>query len=664
MRQRILNFWQRYHKIIALAMGLGGFAYFLIRALFFAENLPTIVWDESMYLYKGYLFAAGRYQPFEDFGPWTNQLPVSFLIPGYIQKWFGPGMETGRMYAVVIGTLALLGVFLAVYRNSTVWWAAAVVWVVALNPTYVQVFSQSFAQTLVSMFFAWMLFFGLGRERRNWELGLAAFLAGLAGMARVNVLPAMPLFVLYVFWQYGKSSGWTALIAGMLPVIGLHALYWPDILKFWAYWIPEEVFPAIATYRSPWREVFLPEDFSWFPVTSWIGNRTHLAWKGVESFWQAVRVNFVVFFGVILSVVFWPWRRYDHQRDKAWGFSQRDQYFYLLVSFIVLFAVHLYAANGKSCQFVCLPGYVMFFFVFGLVLVPLSAVHWRLDKPAWLLVVIVLLATALLLVLEYNYSSTYLDFRYDLIRSTFDAYPYWLEGGRIEKSQAMVWVILENKFGYNHFPLRQFILYSEAVVHLVRWVKILGLVGIVAPLTYWLWPKFDQPKVNYASFTLLLILGFGLLTSDSSLFGRHLMMQTCQDSVIAKYDQVGEELNDLIPPGSRVYWRVKANMLLLYLPEVEVFTPQLNASFTYTEEQDADLETLYRFGWWNPELKEEWLQQADYILVENRLFDEEWQDRLVDGQLEQVYLSEPVASCRGDASRIVVLMPSEANVSP
>ena len=130
------------------------------------------------------------------------------------------------------------------------------------------------------------------------------------------------------------------------------------------------------------------------------------------------------------------------------------------------------------------------------------------------------------------------------------------------------------------------------------------------------------------------------------------------------YEQVGAELHDLIPPGSQVYWDVKADMLLLYLPEAEVFTPQLNATFTYIDDPDADTETLYRFGWWNPVLKEEWIQQSDYILIENRFFDEEWQSRLDAGQLEQVFLSEPVASCRGDASRIVVLAPVGANSQP
>ena len=88
------------------------------------------------------------------------------------------------------------------------------------------------------------------------------------------------------------------------------------------------------------------------------------------------------------------------------------------------------------------------------------------------------------------------------------------------------------------------------------------------------------------------------------------------------------------------------------------------SKLTSIDDPEADPETLHRFSWWNPVLKEEWIRQADYILVENRLLDEEWQARLDTGQLEQVYLSEPAASCRGDASRIVVLKPAEADASP
>ena len=664
MRQRLINSWQRYPKIIALAVGLPGLAFFLVQAWSLAARLPAAGSGEGIYLYKGYLFASGRYQPFEDFGPITDQLPVSYLIPGYVQAQFGPGMETARMYAMVVGALALLGVFLTVYRNASAWWAAAAVWAAALNPAYVQAFSQAIPQTLVSMLFAWMLFFGLGRERRNWELGLAAFLAGLAGMAWVNVLPALLLFVAYVFWQYGQRSGWTALIAGVLPVIGLHALYWPEILKFWAEWIPEGVFAEILDYRSPWRKAFLPEDFSWFPVSRWINDREHLAWVGVSSIGQALRVNFVVFLGVILSVVFWPWRRHDYQRDRAWGFSRRDQFIYLLVSFVVLFGIHLWAANGQQCQFTCLPEYVMFFFVFGLVLVPISAVSWRLEKPILLLLLVLILTAALLLAFEYNYASDYLEFRFELVRGTLDAYPWQFDGGWLERSDRMLWEMLQDWFGFDHSALRRFILSSETAVHLVRWIKVLGLVGIVAPLAYWLWRKLDLPEVNFASFALLLILAFGILTGRSGLFGGQLTAEPCQESVIDSYQQVGAALNDLIPPDSQIYWGVESGMLLLYLPEAEVFPPQLDGAAAYIDDPDADTELLRRFGWWNSELKEEWLQQADYILVENRWFDKEWQARLDAGQLDQVYLSEPAASCRGDASRIVVLIPAEAEASP
>ena len=33
---------------------------------------------------------SGEYQPYQDYGVWTNHMPPSFLIPGLIQVWFGP----------------------------------------------------------------------------------------------------------------------------------------------------------------------------------------------------------------------------------------------------------------------------------------------------------------------------------------------------------------------------------------------------------------------------------------------------------------------------------------------------------------------------------------------------------------------------------------------
>ena len=65
--------------------------------------------DEGLYVYKGCLFANGAICPFADYGVWTNHAILSFLIPGYIQKWFGPGLDTGRYFMIFLSLLTLLG---------------------------------------------------------------------------------------------------------------------------------------------------------------------------------------------------------------------------------------------------------------------------------------------------------------------------------------------------------------------------------------------------------------------------------------------------------------------------------------------------------------------------------------------------------------------------
>jgi hypothetical protein len=91
-----------------LAEGLAlvaGIAY-LFQALRYAHTQVMIL-DEGSYLVKGFLFATGQYWPFQDYGPWTNHMPLAFLIPGYAQVLFGPGLRTGRYLAVFLAALML-----------------------------------------------------------------------------------------------------------------------------------------------------------------------------------------------------------------------------------------------------------------------------------------------------------------------------------------------------------------------------------------------------------------------------------------------------------------------------------------------------------------------------------------------------------------------------
>ena len=71
---------------------------------------------------------------------------------------------------------------------------------------------------------------------------------------------------------------------------------------------------------------------------------------------------------------------------------------------------------------------------------------------------------------------------------------------------------------------------------------------------------------------------------------------------------------------------------------------------------ETDVETLLKFGVWNEELKEQWINEADYILVERRLFIFQWMSRVESGELTILAITNPVESCRGKDSQILIII--------
>jgi hypothetical protein len=116
---------------------IGGIIYFA-QSWTFAHTQVSIL-DEGAYLLKGYLFATGKYWPFQDYGPWTNHMPLSFLIPGWVQVLFGPGLRTGRYFAIALGAVMLIGVWLVSRRFGNRWWSAALIWFLAVNIPIIKV---------------------------------------------------------------------------------------------------------------------------------------------------------------------------------------------------------------------------------------------------------------------------------------------------------------------------------------------------------------------------------------------------------------------------------------------------------------------------------------------------------------------------------------------
>ena len=134
---------------------LGGILY-LFQAIKFATVQVSIL-DEGAYLYKGYLFATGQTTPFQDYGAWGNHMPFSFLIPGYVQTIFGPGLRTGRYFSITLALIMLLGLWIVSRRLGGRWWAMSAIWVVALTPMYSRIYSSAYSQILIACLLIWIL---------------------------------------------------------------------------------------------------------------------------------------------------------------------------------------------------------------------------------------------------------------------------------------------------------------------------------------------------------------------------------------------------------------------------------------------------------------------------------------------------------------------------
>ena len=111
--------WLQWPWLAHLLAGVGGLWYTL--QLWGFAHMQESVLDEGAYIYKGLLFATGQYSPYQPNGPWTNHMPLAFLIPGYIQLIFGPGIRTARYAAVVLAVLMLLGFWILARRFGGKW---------------------------------------------------------------------------------------------------------------------------------------------------------------------------------------------------------------------------------------------------------------------------------------------------------------------------------------------------------------------------------------------------------------------------------------------------------------------------------------------------------------------------------------------------------------
>lgn len=268
---------------------------------------------------------------------------------------------------------------------------------------------------------------------------------------------------------------------------------------------------------------------------------------------------------------------------------------FLSVLLLLLYYAHVDAAFFGEFCISCILLYVGYFDFLGLMLLVIAAPI--LIKEISMLRRIVIFSVIGLLILGIGFS-THEDLSSEFAKRMIER----LDG-------TYVWGAL-----IHYIDLPQLMLFRMTFVLLVS-----ALVVFVGGIALW----GIQRRLNGGQaaggriglIALNLFLIAGLILSPTKILGAGNDFFYCEGTdVFASYRKAGEELSQVIEPGSKVYWEGRLTAIFLYLPEVEIYTPQLNHVHSYRIGGDPD--ALLRRSLWNEELAAQWLKEADYIMVQ------------------------------------------------
>jgi hypothetical protein len=587
------------------AVALIGLVVYFVQAMLFAHTTISNL-DEGAYLLKGILFASGKYHPFDP-GISTNKAPLAFLIPGYVQLLFGPGLRTGRYLAVFFGVMAVLGTWVASRRIGGKWLAAGAVWVLASSPMVIKIYSGGATQSTIACLLAWSLALSLGEDRPLWQLMLSGFLAGLMMLVRENMMPVLLLLAIYAFWQHGwKSIG--LLISGLAVVAAVHILYWPEILRLW-YWVPLIQLPEQTTYSGGGSIIWRPKI---------------LLDSRMLSISQAVRFYFVPLVGSFISLLLWP-------KLNAWK-SRADfrMSLFLLLLFWGLLYMHAMASIARNYCVFCFTPYIAFFNVAGILLLVVSIKSWN-WRPS--IARQIMLVTGLLVVFAGMGYSAFEDIGNSLVNLPAPrVYDF-----RILPGFVTWWDILSNKF---HMDRNTAMRYASTAFGFSVGVLIV-LIG------YMIWRRgWRDSSVKFGAFFAAAILVLELVLSP--VLHGNAGRRDCASDVILANEQIGDHFKGIIPQGSLVYWDGGLSAApFLYLPEVKMFPPQINDGYSFIS--NGNTAELFKFGYWNEEMNAEWKATADFFIIEDKRYNR-WKEFLDPEQFDEFVRSPVGTSCLEESS--------------
>jgi hypothetical protein len=413
----------------------------------------------------------------------------------------------------------------------------------------------------------------------------------------------------------------------------------------WAIYIPKGLLSFIEPFRAPSPfGVRLRSTQDALTLADSVVNPDHVVWKILNAFWKGVQVNLFPVMGVFVTILLWPKRK-----DWKSSFQFRTGVF-LLALYSSLFLIHGWAAlSASSCRYTCFKGYLMFFNNVGLLLIILVVSSWRKELPNWRYMLLGLFLTLFIFGII-NGTNMWRGSNSILIHSIVSMEVPRMKNMRFLPGTIPLWSFVENKFGISPKILK------HNLSIFLSWYVPLIICWILIPLISWVLKKRVLKKVEFYQVLASLILVIAMLLSPNKFFGGTINTIQCDSNIIKSHQEVGMYLNSIIPKSSKVYWGMESWMLFLYMPDIEIYPSQTMIHYTYIDYAiEVDVDILLKFGYWDEELKEKWINEADYILVEGRFFESQWKSRVESGELTILERTKPVESCRGKDSQIFII---------
>jgi hypothetical protein len=325
------------------------------------------------------------------------------------------------------------------------------------------------------------------------------------------------------------------------------------------------------------------------------------------------------------------------QVDESW----RNKSGWLFVSlFGILFIAHTAASLGFNYCVYCLRNYMAFFSPIGLILLGMFGRKIgkfnSLGKVLLLLLALMLIPFSLGFTLGDKLTENLLSIDVTKIKAMLP-----------QSGTYQLHLLLENKFA---LPIDRLQIAGQGLIYALL---------IIVPLLAIFIERFTEKRPVRGGISFLGSFRTGLiallileLTLANAYFSTGYLDFDCGKNVIQAHEVVGEYLATKIPEESRIYWGVgRSPVPLLYLPNRHVFPSQLNGDYTYMLSGESSV--LEKFGYWDSQLAEAWLLEADYVLVEERVYSELFSlgfDHEIYDEITRTALTDP---CRADSAIMI-----------